>query len=249
MKKMFYSGFIAGLCTVISVHSAFAGGDGNEFPPVQSLSSTQAVSGGHVLDKGFYFLLGTNTATSKYGTPTSSSLSFNDNPFGTGFRFELGNYFPIADLTSELSFMARVSWFGADINYFRQDVAGTNNETMNFSSTMTFVNFGPQFSYAVSDNFAVDAYVIGGLNAIAGYTGAVNDIENGVADISNFGHWGWKGWRVSPGISVRYSVFMLGFEKNWSRTEGNYDTPGGEIVMNNRFNSYRFYIGLKLNQR
>ena len=252
MKNLLYSTCCLVFLALGLTLDVVAGGNENNNRSGATLmgpGSLQATNSGHVLDKGFYFLLGTNSATSKYGTPTNMSVSNGDNPFGTGFRFELGNYFPLVDLTQELSFMARVSWFGADINYFRQDVANTDNQTMNFNSTMTLLNFGPQFSYSPADNFAIDGYLVGGLNAVAGYTGYVNSIDNGVADISNFGHWGWKGWRVSPGVSVRYSVFMLGFEYNWSRTEGNYDDPDGDFTMSNRFNSYRFYLGLKLNQR
>lgn len=255
---MFYFCFTASLMTLLSVQSAFAGGDENDTPPVQSLSGSQAVSSGHVLDNGFYFLLGASNPMGDFATKRSGSSTardfFGGKDYGTGLRLEVGSMYNLVDVSPKTALMLRVGWFGIDAFRYKEDVSAGPLEVVEVERLLATVNIlkvAPQISFTPVENFAVDAYFGLAYTAAGGSDGYFRGLnDQGQARTSDFGFSGFKGITYQPGISLRYSIVMAGFEMNWGGVEGTYKVPDSEdVTRSERYPLYRFYLGIKLNKR
>lgn len=222
MKKTVYRGFVLGLISLICAQPAIAGGDEDNNPPVLSVSDNQAVTGGHVLDKGFYFLIGASNpmndfATRRSGSPTKRD-EYSGKDYGTGLRLEVGSMFSIADISPSTALMLRVGWFGIDAHRFKEDVdAGLFEvvEVERLLATVNILKIAPQISFTPVENFAIDAYFGVSYTAAAGSDGYFRGFnDQGQARTSDFGFSGFKGITYQPGISFRYSILMAGFAEN-----------------------------------
>ena len=256
MKNIFYQSIIAGIVIVISAGTAKAGGD-DENPPSQSVSTPEAVSSGHVLDKGFYFLVGASNPmsdfTSRKSGVSTARDSYGGKAYGTGLRLEAGTMFNLVDLSPSTALMLRVGWFGVDAHRYKEDIAAGPIvvEVERLLATVNVLKVAPQISFTPAENFAIDAYFGVSYTAAIGSDGYFRGLnDQGQARTSDFGFSGFKGITYQPGISLRYSVLMTGFEMNWGNVEGTYKVPDAEdVTRSERYPLYRFYVGLKLNKR
>lgn len=139
-----------------------------------------------IISNGFYLAL-------NLGFPSVSGSSL-----GTQFGLNLGN---------QWMFVKNETWgLGMNITWFRFGFSSYSIGTTTVVNLgLNFLEFGPMFSYALSEKMAFDAYV--NIHPASMYLG----ISSGTNSVSGYTASSFF-TRFTPGVRFRYNKFMVGFE-------------------------------------
>ncbi|MFN0047527.1 MAG: hypothetical protein ACKVOU_00220 [Cytophagales bacterium] len=187
--------------------------------------------GKDIISNGFYFNVGLSfpsqrfdiesevTSTTEVGSAsfvatTPVKLKFAPN-YGVMPNVEIGNQWYFWK-EGKMGIGLRASWFQIGIASFALksiDVStafGNSTASTDFSGSLIdlrFVKLAPQFTYAISDEMALDfSFEVAPTVIIVGGTRSGNNVEDDIYANVN------AGLVFAPGIKFRYKVFAAGFD-------------------------------------
>lgn len=227
MKK-YYSIFTV-LALIISLNAiAGYGAKSNkyqlsQFSPNRSIAAVQATAGDKGMTEGGFFLhYNPYIPTKKYGWLKEATLTVNNTQwdqdevddylddllgvgkYGFGHGLEFGNMFRLVD-SEPIAIGLRLTWLDFGFAMFKPSSKYSSYDIKGFSIDVRAIKIGPYFTYAFTDQMAVDAfYQLTPTMNIGGLTGEY--------DGDQVGYLFWNyGLLHEMGLTYRFDMLSVGF--------------------------------------
>lgn len=151
-----------------------------------------------MLKSGFFIGLSSNVPTKTHFAPVAFSPDESVTKVGAELAF--GNIFKVAEF-SDMAIGIKATWFDFKYSTYKSDYVGADDIPIVLG--ISLVRPGLNYSYALSDQIAVDAYIDAGYNT---YYDVAYDAFN-------------IGTTYEVGANFRYDVLCVGFSYEFGRIQ------------------------------
>ncbi|MBL4653011.1 MAG: hypothetical protein JKY53_09155 [Flavobacteriales bacterium] len=201
--------------------------------PNKSIQAIQATAGNKGITEGGFFLhYNPYYASARYGFASVGTITVNEGysdeyeltetetevylglsrsvgRYKWGHGLEIGNIFRLVDF-EPMAISLRVTWLDFGYSGFKANSAFSDYDIIGGAFDLRLLKIGPSFTYALSDQMAIDVfYQLSPTFIAAGYAGEYTDLSTGDTEFVGYGLIQY-GLGHEIGLTYRFDILSIG---------------------------------------